>query len=68
VHNFSNIVLPRPGAGLRRLARCRIEVSGDGIGRNYRLSVTRTAWKDACRKIEKLIQFFVLFGKKIRPK
>ena len=51
-----------------RQGRRRFQDRGDGIGRNYRLSVACKARKDPCRKIEILIQSLVLFGANIRLK
>ncbi len=51
-----------------RQGRRRFEDRGDGIGRNYRLSVAGAAREDPCRKVEVVIHFFVLFGAIISPK
>ena len=53
---------------LRRQGRRRFQDRGDGSGRNHGLAVAGAARKDACRKIEVLIQSLVLFGANIRPK
>ena len=56
---------PRRRDHLRRQRRRRFQDRGDGIGRNYGLAVACAARTHACRKIEVLIQFLVLFGANI---
>jgi succinyl-CoA synthetase alpha subunit len=51
---------------LRRQGRCGIQDRGHASSRNYGLAIPCAARQDACRKIEVIIQFLVLFGAKLR--